>query len=388
MKTKIYITLLTILFAANTFAQSKVEEIELASKELNQTREIMVYTPNAYEHNPYTLFNVIYVFDAQNREFFDYTSSIANISKNAGQGTIVVGIKATLIMGEFEGRNTWVYARNNDFLPSTTQRLAGRKGNMENFYKYVKNEVIPYVESNYRVLPQRMAVGHSLGASFLLYAMTESPDIFDNYVAISPNMEYDNNFILNRLKSLDINTLNSKKYFYMSHADEGAWGWGASNKEAYTHLRNKLDSEKFEVTIEQHTEENHMSSFIPALRTAMNNFLDTIKPEWSKELSKETYEVTFRVKVFNEEDDVFIFGNQESLANWQKDKIKMKRMSPFVREYTTKVQNHVEVQFSTDGKELSWVSLGGEGNRSNHPMMVSPKKGGTYTFEIVENKPF
>jgi hypothetical protein len=31
MKTKIYITLLTILFAANTFAQSKVEEIELAS---------------------------------------------------------------------------------------------------------------------------------------------------------------------------------------------------------------------------------------------------------------------------------------------------------------------------------------------------------------------
>lgn len=388
MKTKIYITLFTILFAINAFAQSKVEEIKLNSKELNQTREIMVYTPNAYEHNPYTLFNVIYVFDAQNREFFDYASSIANISKNAGQGTIVVGIKATFIMGEFKGKKTWVYARNSDFLPSTTKRLAGRKGNMENFYKYVKNEVIPYVESNYRVFPQRMAVGHSLGASFLLYAMTESPDIFDNYVAISPNMKYDNNFILNRLKSLYINTLHSKKYFYMSHADEDSWGWGESNKEAYAHLRNTLDSEKFEVTIEQHPEENHMSSFIPALRTAMNNFLDTIKPEWRKELSKETYEVTFRVKVFNEEDDVFIFGNQESLANWQKDKIKMKRVSPFVREYRTNVQNHVEVQFSTNGKEVSWVSLGDVGNRSNYPMVVSPKKDGIYTFEIVENKPF
>jgi len=42
MKTKIYITLLTILFTVNTFDQSKVEEIKMASKELNQSTTLAI----------------------------------------------------------------------------------------------------------------------------------------------------------------------------------------------------------------------------------------------------------------------------------------------------------------------------------------------------------
>lgn len=387
MKNIVYITIVAFLCTVKSFAQySTIDEVTIESKELDQTREIMIYKPLGYD-NPNVLYNVIYVFDAQNRELFDYASSIANISKDKGQGTILVGIKATTIFEEVNGKKTWVYARNSDLLPSDTKRLGGRKGNIEGFYEYVKNEVIPYVESNYKTLPNRMAVGHSLSAGFLVYALTESPELFDNYVAISPNLEFDDQYLLNRLREFDPQKLTSPKHFYMSHADEANWGWGPSNKEAYTLLKDTLDSKNFQVKIEEYPNEGHMSSYIPALRSAMNTYLQEIKPEWKKNLSEKTYEVTFEVKVLNEEDDLYIYGNQDSLANWKNGEIKMKKISPLMRAITLNVQNHVEVQFSTDGENTSWIATG-EMSRSTHPMMIRPEEGATYYFEITENTPF
>ena len=49
--------------------------------------------------------------------------------------------------------------------------LSKAGGNAEVFLAYVKNEVVPFIESNYRTLPERTAIGHSLGASFLIYTM-------------------------------------------------------------------------------------------------------------------------------------------------------------------------------------------------------------------------
>jgi hypothetical protein len=45
------------------------------------------------------------------------------------------------------------------------------------------------------------------------------------------------------------------------------------------------------------------------------------------------------------------------------------------------------VQFSTDGKNEAWISLG-EMGRTNWPRMIKPENGKTYTFKLVENKPF
>lgn len=384
---RILTTIIIAIISLSTYAQySNVENISIESKELNQTREIMVYTPLGYD-NEYALYNVIYVFDAQNRELFDYVTSVANMSKEAGQGLIVVGVKATTIFEEVNGKKTWVYARNSDLLPEDTKRLGGRKGNLNNFLAYVKNEVIPFVETNYRLLPGKTAIGHSLSASFVTYALTQHPDMFDNYVAVSPNLEYDDEFLLNKLRGLDTKSFSTKKYLYMSHADEANWGWGPSNQAAYTLLKDTLQSDTFQVKIEEYPNEGHMSSYIPAVRSALKTYLNDIRPSWKDIRSEETYEVTFQVKVLNENDEVYIFGNQESLANWQKDKIKMHKTSPFEREITLEVQNHVEVQFSNDGESLAWISIG-EMGRSTHPMMIKPKAGATYSFEISENKPF
>jgi hypothetical protein len=55
-------------------------------------------------------FNVMYVFNAQERDFFDYTSSIISFLTHGGSSFIVVGI--TSLFNE-----TLDYSGRNDFLP-------------------------------------------------------------------------------------------------------------------------------------------------------------------------------------------------------------------------------------------------------------------------------
>ena len=41
---------------------------------------------------------------------------------------------------------------------------------------------------------------------------------------------------------------------------------------------------------------------------------------------------TIKISVPNETDEVFIVGNQESLGNWQPNKVKMKKVTDYQRE--------------------------------------------------------
>src|SRR5690348_8483131 len=94
MKLKFGLILLFIVFFLQTFAQSiaRVENVKILSKALNQEREILIYTPVDYDWRTNEYFNVIYVFDSQNREFFDYTSSIISFLTDGNKSFIVVGI--------------------------------------------------------------------------------------------------------------------------------------------------------------------------------------------------------------------------------------------------------------------------------------------------------
>ena len=122
------------------------------------------------------------MFDAQTKQFFDLTHSLLPfISKEVDNPYIVVGLIATYD----EELN---YSRNDDLLPKPinvkNSQFFGH-GNSANFLKYVKKELIPYVESKYRTLSKRIAVGHSLSASFVISTLLEDNNIFDNYNRIS-----------------------------------------------------------------------------------------------------------------------------------------------------------------------------------------------------------
>ena len=343
MKKLFLASILSLFLSSFSFSQH-YETVEIDSKELDQKREIIVYTPMNYS-DAFLYFNVIYVFDAHDRPLFDYVNSVAHLTKEGHEGFIVVGIKATYDPVK-------LYARNHDFLPSTTSRNLGpkSKGNAENFLKYIKNEVIPYLESNYRTLPHRTAVGHSLGASFLIYSLLNETELFDNTIAISPNLADDDNRLVKGLETFDTSQFKTLKFLYMSHADEGTSenysGWGKANEKAYEILRNDFLTDNFKVVLESYPDKTHLSGYMPAIQSALSIFINEIQPLQNEILTDETHQVTFRLKVPAAEDEVYITGNQESLGNWDPGKVKMKKVSDLVREITLEVQEPVKVKFT------------------------------------------
>src|SRR6185436_20124886 len=53
------------------------------------------------------------------------------------------------------------------------------------FERVLAEEIIPWVERNYRAAPERILVGHSLSASFAVHTLLNRPDLFRAYVAAS-----------------------------------------------------------------------------------------------------------------------------------------------------------------------------------------------------------
>jgi predicted alpha/beta superfamily hydrolase len=57
------------------------------------------------------------------------------------------------------------------------------------------DNLIPYIETNYRTDPeQRALMGSSFGGSFTLYALFSEPGLFSRYVASSPVVGFGNGF--------------------------------------------------------------------------------------------------------------------------------------------------------------------------------------------------
>jgi hypothetical protein len=366
-------------------AEAKVEEIIFDSEELGQKRQVIIQTPQRYNVDEMSYYNVIYVFDAQDRPLFDYTTGLANLINPSSRNFIVVGIKATFIEED-------MYGRNHDLLPAGTNVNLGPKsgGNAERFLAFVKNEVVPYVESNYKTLPHNIAVGHSLSASFLIYSMLHETELFDNYIAISPNLAYDEQYLVNELRHFNSEQFTKPTYVYMSHADEerGWPNWGDANEAAYPLLRDTLANENFIVEIEEYPEETHRTTIVPSLNSAMETVLGSVLPKQNTLLSDETYQITIRLEVQNEDDNIFIAGNQESLANWETGQVKMNHASANEREITLEVQDPVEMKFfHGDGDTQAWVAFGG-GGRSNFPIILRPEDNATYTYQLAGDSQF
>lgn len=362
-----------------TRAQSiaRVEKIKIQSEALGQERELLIYTPVEYDARVLEQFDVIYVFDSQNRAFLDQTSATVSFLSDGTQPYIIVGIAANTDYSSD-------YLRNNDLLPvlkteKSKAAFAPYAGNIDNFLKYVRDEVLPYVETNYRTSQNNLAVGHSLSASFILHAMVQQPNLFDNYIAISPNLAYEDELMSKALTTFDYNQLNTPTYIYLSHANEGInnWqDWVPAREKAYTFF-NALASDHVLFHQAEFPDYNHYSTFPLSLREGLSYYFDEVVPMQKEELSEEKYEVTLRVKVLGENEEVYVAGNQSALGDWDPGRVKMKKVAPFEREITVSLSGPAEFKFTRGSWETEAEVVGTFRN-----IRIDPSSKAVFEFEI------
>jgi predicted alpha/beta superfamily hydrolase len=227
-------TTILVLFLVFNIAQaqdfsgvSTLHKIE--SKIFNDEREIRVYVPYSYKEakNEYP---VIYLFDGQYDPLFDITTGISNYMAQSGLSSefIVVGIKTKNRPQEFTPK----YNNEKTAEDWGEETDIGKAKLLEG---YLKNEVFPLVENNYRVKSLRLAIGHSLGGTFVLNSILSQPDFFKGIIAISPNVSYDYEQLVGRYDAFLKTNKSLDKFIYVSAGTLG----NMENK--FRKSMNKLD---------------------------------------------------------------------------------------------------------------------------------------------------
>jgi predicted alpha/beta superfamily hydrolase len=105
-------------------------------------------------------------------------------------------------------------------------------GGAGTFLSFIDKELIPYIDTNYRTRPFRILAGHSFGALFALYAFATSPDLFNAYIAASPTLTWDGDFVERTVAVMFVDRKSISRDLFIAMANEEA-----PNVAAYYRLR-------------------------------------------------------------------------------------------------------------------------------------------------------
>jgi predicted alpha/beta superfamily hydrolase len=157
-------------------AQSPNRQIGLAearsfhSAILNEDREVQIALPETYGRTAIS-YPVLFLLDGGSHLLHaSATTRFLASARNRIPDMIVVAIPNT--------------NRNRDMTPGPGAAT---------FQRVLAEELIPWVERNFRAAPERILFGHSLSASFAVHTLLNRPELFDAYIAASaPLWRYEN----------------------------------------------------------------------------------------------------------------------------------------------------------------------------------------------------
>jgi hypothetical protein len=167
-----------------TFPQVTLPDTEVRSLKSSFTGrdyDIYVRFPEGYAQSA-KKYPVLYVLDGQ--WDFKLLDSIYGglFYDNFVPEMLIVGITYSGVDPDYETLRAMDYTPKG-YIPGS--------GGAPKFLAFFKNELIPFIERNYRAdASQRILMGSSFGGSFTLYALFAEPGLFSGYVAASPAVPY------------------------------------------------------------------------------------------------------------------------------------------------------------------------------------------------------
>jgi len=184
-----FFIVLIILGNINTIYSQEGRPIQdsLYSNILNEQRNIRIVLPEGYEPNSEKTYDVIYVIDGERvtkivSPIHDITSNWEEIPK-----CIIVGVDNKEIDG--------VSQRNRDLLPTHLER-SPLSGKADNYIKFFKEDLIPYINKKYATTNRKTLFGHSHAGTFALYTLLNEPTLFNAYILADPSLWWDDKYVI------------------------------------------------------------------------------------------------------------------------------------------------------------------------------------------------
>jgi len=227
------------------------------SKILKEKRTVWIYLPGDYETNTKGHYPVIYLLDAE-WNFSAFSGMVHELSEVIGNTVlpppIIVAIPNTDRTRDLTPTNSEIDA---DGSRATDQATSGGG---ENFTAFIKNELMPHIDSVYRTAPYKTLVGHSFGGLTAMNIIINHTEMFNSYVVIDPSMWWDKGKLLNQAREAFKLKRFEGKSMYLAIANTMAEGMDTARVQkdtagVTTHIRSILELKN----ILQHNPQNGLN---------------------------------------------------------------------------------------------------------------------------------
>ncbi len=279
----LFILFCTVILSAQT-------QYELLDTQSLGERELKIQLPRNYEENTDTFYPLILTLDG------DYLFEIVagNVDYTAYWDdmpeAIVVGVN------QIETRADDLYVSDNTFFPVKSGAQ---------FFEFIGDELITFLEDNYRVNEFRVAVGHGASANFVQFFAFKNKPIFQAYISISPSLSP---YMSDNLTAL-FGALKSPLFFYMSTASEDF----KTNRTEALELNTKveaIESAQLYYAFDNFQEANHYALASRSIPQALDHIFLVYQPisraEYKKHiLPLETSPVDYLLEKYNTIEKLF-----------------------------------------------------------------------------------
>jgi predicted alpha/beta superfamily hydrolase len=167
------ILFLLLFISCQSYSQKITDTI--VSQKLKEDREFTVSLPESYSKNKTKKYPVLFLLDG------DYLLDPFQGALN--YGAYWDDLPEVIIVGITQNKKDERYS-DCTFDPETG--LPEGKG--ENFFEFIGQELLPYIEKTYRIAPFKIIAGHDVTAGFLNFYLYKDQPIFNAYISLSPEL--------------------------------------------------------------------------------------------------------------------------------------------------------------------------------------------------------
>ncbi len=284
IKTTTFIVI--FLFSGSVFAQTTFLDT-ITSDFLNENRKLRIHLPKTFNKSDNKTYPLILTMDGEymfyniigNTELLLVTDKIPEV--------VVVGINQNY------ADTNQTFARYNDCNYDSKTGLPIKKGIV--FFKFITNELIPYLETNYKIGKFKTICGHSFTANYINYFLLDEKPLFNGYISISPYIPKP--LVKNLYKELEEN--NDWLFYYLSTSENDLSGHKSSIQELDSLLFRKITNHKFQYTFNNFDKETHFSLVSRCLPLAIKSVFSIYAPIRDEEIEQEKELVNFLLKKYD-----------------------------------------------------------------------------------------
>lgn len=190
-------------------------------------REYQLYIslPSNYNEKADTFYPVLYLLDA----YYSYPI-ISSLHKLLESSQEIKDVIIVAIGDKDQSTLAWFKNRMIDYTPSNDPNVDEEIANSLNinisevktggasyFLKCLRQDIIPFIDKNYKTTGDRGIAGHSVAGLFSAYCLVHAPDLFSNFGINSASLFWNNNEMLVDLKGFNMENRTLKANVFISY---------------------------------------------------------------------------------------------------------------------------------------------------------------------------